>query len=252
MLGVTARRRIALLMAACTLLVMLGIFLWSRWGLAGFLLPAILFGIAIAASREVAAARDELWRAACLPLSAPGQRPASPRRQLSPPTAAALLVLADVVDRVRRGRYADANDLLPRVDRGMLRDEERHLYDAAVAMISLGIGDAKRAAQKAVIALPTGSDDLDQRLGRAVIADAWRTSDRLDAIARAWRRAGVDEQSGTPLAKLSKLMRVRIDDSLLDKLSTDEARALSEEARAIGDADLAAELDVRTHRRAYR
>jgi hypothetical protein len=100
-----------------------------------------------------------------------------------------------------------------------------------------------------VIALPTGSEDLDACLGRTLLADAWNDPWRLQAIHGAWSRAGVEHG---PLARLSRLVQLRIDERALDRLEPPAARDLADEARAVGDDALAAELDARSRPNAYR
>jgi hypothetical protein len=231
----------------CLALFVLGLFFMSRWGPEGWLVPAMLVALSFAAARQVAEARDAMWRAATLPLDARRQRPAPTvgGRLL---TAASLQHLARAVDAVRRGRYAEAEEKVPLVQRDLLRPEEAQLLDAVRAMISMGAGSSERAAQQAAAALPSGSDDLDACLGRTLVASAWSTPARLAAIHDAWERAGL---TTGPLSRLGSLVRIRIEPDRIEALSTPEARDLSDEARAIGDDDLAAELDARS-KTAYR
>ena len=98
-------------------------------------------------------------------------------------------------------------------------------------------------------ALPTGSEDLDTCLGRTVVSEAWNDPARLSAIRMAWDRAGVRRG---PLSRLNTLVRIRLDEGQLDRVPLPEARELSDEARAIGDDELAAELDARSRPTAYR
>ena len=121
--------------------------------------------------------------------------------------------------------------------------------DAVRAMISVGLGATDRAARQAVTALPTGSHDLDVTLGRTMITEAWNDPARLRAIRAAWERAGV--VTG-PLERLTRLMRLRIDTQGIEQIEAQEARDLSDEARAIGDDELAAELSARGRPNAYR
>lgn len=169
-----------------------------------------------------------------------------------PATARALRRLGDAVNDVRRGRYEVALEAIPRIDRALLRVEEIRLLDAVRAMISLGLDDRRTAAQLAATALPTGSEDLDACLGRVVIAEAWNTPESLRDIQADWGSRGVaPDQDGT-LARLHRLTRLRIDERLLDDVGAAEARVLSDEARAVGDEDLAADLEARAHESAYR
>jgi hypothetical protein len=245
MFGVTVRSKLGQLVLFALTLFALGLVLSMRWGLGAWALPIALVALSAAAARQVAAARDAVWQAACGTLGEDaGVAPA-----LGPPTALSLRQLADAVRAVRRGRYADATAIIPSIHRDLLRAEERQLLDAVVAMISASTGATERAAQQAVAALPTGSADLDAWLGRAVVTDAWNDPDRLAAIQRAWEHAGVKDG---PLLRLRTLVRVRIDAGVLDELPGAEARELSDEARAIGDEELASELSARSRPTAYR
>jgi hypothetical protein len=116
----------------------------------------------------------------------------------------------------------------------------------------MGLGETGRAAQQAAAALPTGSEELDTCLGRTVVAEAWGDPARLAALQAAWDRAGV---SAGPLSRLRVLVRIRLDAGHLDALGAmgaQAARELSDEARAIGDDELASELDARGRPAAYR
>lgn len=251
--GVTVRSRLFMLLLGALLLVVLGVVMMEGIGLEGWLLPLALALLALAAARSVLSARTRVWRAACLPLDDPRQSPeADSARPLLPPTAIALHRLAVAVDCVRRGRYVEATEALPQIDRDLLRSEENQLLDAVRALISLGLGDSQRAARQAVAALPTGSEELDSRLGRTVVSEAWNDPARLLAIYEAWERAGLHHDRKGSLGRLQRLTRLRVDTGAIDELRAEEARDLSDEARAIGDDDLASELDARSRLSAYR
>jgi Arc/MetJ-type ribon-helix-helix transcriptional regulator len=249
MFGVTVRSRLDQLVLFCMVLFVLGVTCFVRWGPPGLALPFGLLALAVAGARQVAAAREAVWRAACFPLDARRQQPDLYSGRVLATTALSLLLLALAVDQVRRGRFADASDVVARIHADLLRPEERQLLEAVRAMISIGLGSSDRAAKQAVRALPTGSEDLDTTLGRTLLADAWDDPDRLHAIQAAWARAGVTRG---PLAKLAALTRVRIDTSALEHVAAQEARDLADEARAIGDEMLAAELEARGRPTAYR
>ena len=249
-LGVTVRSRLGLLVLGCAVLLGLGIFLSLRWGYEGWVGPVLLVAFAVVAARQVTRARDAVWRAACRPLDAREPHAVdAPPHGLMAPTAASLRRLAEAVDAVRRARYVVAAELTPQVHRDLLRPEEIQLLDAVRAMISVGLGSTQRAAQQAVTALPTGSEELDTCLGRAMVTDAWNDPGRLTAIERAWDRAGVSQG---PLSRLGTLVRIRLDAERIDTLESLDARALSDEARAIGDDELASELDARARPAPYR
>lgn len=248
--GMTVRSKLGQLLLFCGFMFAIGMVLSARWGLDAWIVPILLTALSVAAARQVSAARDAVWRAGCLGLEDPAQHPSQALRgRAVAPTAAALARLAEAVDLVRRGSYARAIELLPLIPRDLLRPEEAQLVDAVRAMISLGLGARDRAARQAVTALPTGSPDLDVCLGRTMITEAWNDPPRLRAIRAAWERAGVD---GGPLERLTRLTRLRIDTEGLSKLAAQDARDLSDEARAIGDDELAAELAARGRQTAYR
>ncbi|MEO7329729.1 MAG: hypothetical protein ABI193_14210, partial [Minicystis sp.] len=244
--GVTVRSRVLFLLLGGLALTVLGVVMMESVGLKGWLLPLGLALFALAAARSVLTARTRVWRAACLDLDDPRQSPhADSARPLLPPSAAALHRLAVAVDDVRRGRFVEATAALPQIDRDLLRSEENQLLDAVRALISLGLGDSQRAARLAVAALPTGSEELDSQLGRTVVAEAWKDPARLLAIYEAWERAGLRHDRRGALGRLQRLTRLRIDTSAVDRLHAEEARDLADEARAIGDDDLASDLDAR-------
>ena len=251
--GLTARPPRSQLVGACIGLAFLGVISLEVWGPAGLLAPAALVLLGGAAALQVVQARDAVWRAACLHLDDPRQPPhPSAATSALAPTTAALQRLGVALDDVRRGRYVAANEGLPRIDRALLRPEEARLLDAVRALISLGLGDTRTAAQLALAAIPTGSEELDASLGRTAIAESWHRPDRLRAIETEWDRAGIAPDQDCTLARLQRLARLRIDVRLLDGVSAIEARALSTEARAVGDEDLAADLEARARQSAYR
>ncbi len=251
--GVTVRSRVAFLLLGFVLLMLLGVVMMEGLGLRGLLVPFALLLFALAAARSVLTARTRVWRAACLELDDPRQPPeADSARPTLPPSAIALHRLAVAVDDVRRCRYAEATASLPHIDRDLLRSEEIQLLDAVRALISLGLGDSQRAARQAVAALPTGSEELDSRLGRTVVTEAWKDPARLLAIYEAWERAGLHHDRRGALGRLQRLTRLRIDEGAVEHLHAEEARDLADEARAIGDDDLANDLEARSRLSAYR
>lgn len=246
--GVTVHSRLGQLVVFVAGIFLVGVLLAARWGYGSLIVPVGLLGLSVAAARQVSRARDELWRAACLDLGDPEQRPPE-RPKLQAPTAAALTGLAAAVDLVRRTRYAAAGEIVPQIQRDLLRAEEVQLLDAVRAMISLGLGEPSRAASQAAAALPTGSADLDACLGRMLVADAWHNLARLGAIHAAWQRTGVKDG---PISRLSTLMRLRFDERELEHVPQDLVRDLAEDARAVGDDALASELEIRARANAYR
>jgi hypothetical protein len=248
--GATSRSRLGQLLVVSFALFAAGLVLFLRWGPAGWAPVALILALLVTTARRVTAARDALWRAAHLPLADPRQRP--PPTAITPPSALTLGRLAEAVDALRRDQPELAEDLLHPIDRHLLRPDEVQLFEAARAATTLGIGEVKRAVQQAAFALPSGCDDLDARLGRAVVGDAWEDPARLRAIAEAWARAEVDRAEEGTLARLYWLMQMRLGAAPPAHLGDAGTRALSSEARAIGDEDFAAELEAAAHGVAYR
>lgn len=250
--GARKRRRL-LFFLVLSLLIVASFFLGEIWGLKGLLPSIALFMLAVQATRAVLDARAAVWRAAALDLDDPAQPPpAGAAPWLAPPTANALRALAVVIDAARRERYAIALERLRDVKRAALRPDEARLLDAARALLSLGLGDPARAAQQAILALPTGIDAIDARLGRVVLADAWRSPARIEAIERAWRSALRGGATSEALSRLLSLSRLRLLPDALEALDPAEARALSAEAWAIGEQELAAALEARARLGIYR
>lgn len=237
--------------ATCFVSIMFG----ARWGLVAGLMPiaaVLIVGPYIA--RGAVQAGEELFCAACLELDDPRQRPTliQSGRPLLAPTSLSLAHLALAVDFARRGQLVEAGELVPLVDRALLRPEEARLLDAVRALISLGLGDGRRAAQQAVLALPSGSEPLDVTLGRALLKDAWSDETRLSAIDAAWEREGIGLDHEGPLPRLRALLRVRSVGGDVSAIGPAKARGLAEEAEAIGDEELAADLIAHSRTGSYR
>lgn len=251
--GVTNRDRSRLAVVLC---IIAAAPLAARWGWRGALPVILLAVVAFFRAREVVVARASVEDAANLPLSDPRQEPgeiAAREDPLAGPTTVALRRLAAAIDAARRGRTMEAHELVPRIDRARLRPREIQLLDAVRAMVSIGLGDDHRAAQQAIEALPTGSDELDACIGRAIVADAWSSPERLRVIDSAWTEAGIDLHGERALTRLRRLVRVRIGQREIAELATAEAQDLSDDARAIGDEELAVELEIQARRsRSYR
>lgn len=250
----TARGRRLPPIVAAGVSTMLGLVLAVSYGPRGLLPLVGLIVIVFAAARDVFIAREELWSAALCDLDAPGQRPRwKGDRRLTAPSAVALHQLARAVDGARRGDYADAMELVPLIDRDLLKPEELRLLDAVRALLSCGLGDDVRAAQQAVVALPTGSDALDSALGRVLLAGAWDDPERLRLVDAAWARAGVGLHEPGSMPQLRRLVGLRIEPTSGGELDSTDALALAEHARAIGDDGLAVELELRARQSgAYR
>jgi hypothetical protein len=227
----------------------LSVVLYLRFGPAGAL-SLLLFAVMVfAAGREVFLARDGLWRASNLRLDDARQRP-DPEAMagIASASAQALHRLALATDAVRRGRNADAANLAAGIDRTRLRRSELALLEAVRAMVSLGLGDHDRAAQLAVLALPTGLPEIDEALGRAVLSQAWHDERRLSSVDRAWQKAGIELGGDGALPRMRRLTRLRFEPERRMRVAPVEARELADEARAIGDDDLALELSAAAHR----
>ncbi len=217
---------------------------------AGLAPPVMILLFAATLARDVQRGRAALWQAACLDLDDEEQRPEHVEDSVFiAPAALSLHKLAVAIDHGRRGRYLEAMDLLPRIDKKHLRADEMRLLEAVKALISVGLGDGRNAARRSIVALPTGSDDLDMALGRVVLADAWNAPARLQKITNAWSTSG---NAGAALGRLSRLGRLRLAPESVARLRIDEARELSEEARAVGDDGLASELEAQCRHQAYR
>jgi len=248
--GLLGRSRAAQVLALSTLVIAVAFVYRERWGLPGLMVPGLIVLFAATVARDVAKAREALWDAACSELDERKERETPlVDSALTPQTAITLHHLAQAVVAVRRGRYMVAHELLPTIDRSRLRADEMRLFEAVKAMISLGLGDVSRATRRAIVALPTGSDALDMRLGRLVITDAWNAPLRLKKITQAW---GTSEATGASLSRLTQVARFRLNPAALEEVTRDEAGALAEEARAIGDEGLATELDAMVRVHAYR
>lgn len=227
----------------------------ARWGFVEALFPlVIMLVVGPYVAHGAIRARDELWRAACLDLADPRQLPrlSTSFRPLLAPTAVAVSRLAVAIDRARRGALQEANDMASSVERSLLRDDEARLLEAIRAMITMAKGHTQRAAQQAVLALPSGSEALDVELGRAVVRDAWSDPKRLAAIDAAWDNEGIRLDNDGALPRLRVLVKMRAEGGDVASLGHAEARALVEDARAIGDEDLAADLEMHARSGTYR
>lgn len=251
--GVTRRVRPAVFALVAGLGVLLCALSFAEGGPRGIVALLVILFLGITASTQVLRARRALWRAARLGLEDPAQRPRLTGEERDmPPTTRALWQLARAVDEARRGAALEAAHHLDGLDRELLRDEERRLFDATRALIALMMGDADRAAALARRALPTGCDEIDVMLGRALVTSAWSDAERLRAIDEEWAASGVESDARQPLPRLRSILRLRIEAGAVEALESWEAKALADEARAIGDEALAADLEARVRPTAYR
>lgn len=224
--GVAVRSKLGQLIAFSLSMFALGLFLSMESGLAGWALPVFMVVTASLVARRVTVARNLLWRVACAPdpVAATRGAPGPAGR-----TVSSLELLTGAVRALQDGRFEDASRLADRADPKLLRLEEQHLRDTVRATAS--------------------SRDPEPRLDRAVIARAWRDPSLLAAIEGAWDRAGLGRAS---LSKLPGLLRIRLDGQRIEEVKPAEAREMSDDARAIGDEELADQLDARARAAAYR
>lgn len=226
---------------------------FAQEGPQGFFAVLVLFVFCMFAAVGVLRARAALWRAARLRLDDPKQLPLpDDGADNPPPTTLALRRLARAVNDARRGAFVDASRTLDSVERDRLRPEEERLFEAARGLAALGLGDVARAAQHAAKALPTSSEEIDVHLGRALVADAWGDADRLRAIDEGWAAQGVPSGTRLSLPRLRAIVRLRIDTGAIEGLESWQAKELADEARAIGDEALAADLESKIRPAAYR
>lgn len=235
--------------------LLLALFFTIEWGFfRGFLPVFCAFALALWAARSVVVTREALWRAAQLALSDPAQNPRlGLGNRLVGNSADALEKLAIAVDQVRRGDVEGAKLLVDSVDRALLRPDEMRLRDAVLAMVALGKNDRKRAAELSVLALPTQCACFDRDLGRVLLASAFHESERLSRILDNWEASGGLCEDG--LGRLSTLGQIALAGGLEnfgEHLSSEEAKLLSVEAKAVGDMELCAELEARARIQAYR
>ncbi|MCC6646594.1 MAG: hypothetical protein IT374_13610 [Polyangiaceae bacterium] len=90
----------------------------------------------------------------------------------------------------RRGEVLDAERALRGVARGELGAWEQRVLEATRALVCMENRELASAARLAPLAIPTGDADVDRRLARVLLLDAWHDADRLVAIARALSDAG--------------------------------------------------------------
>jgi hypothetical protein len=249
--GLTRRVRPLVFVLVLGIGVGLTLLSFAKGGPRGVLALGLVLAFVAWSAAHVLAARRALWRAARA--SADEAASGDPAEDMvQAPTVATLNALARAVREAKRGKHLEASYALRKVDRGRLRADEERLYDATRAMVSLGLGEMKRAALQAVAALPTTVADIDAELGRTIVAEAWRDPDWLRDIDEVWAAQGIVPGTRQPLPRLRAIVRLRIDAEAREALETWEAKALADEARAIGDEALAADLESRARPAAYR
>lgn len=251
--GVTRRTRPLVLLLVVSAAGSLTALTFAEGGPRGIIALVTILVLGWWSSSQVLAARHALWQAARRTLDDPAQAPRSSGddRDLAP-TATTLNRLAQAIDEARRGSFLDASHTLTKVDRRRLRPDEERLLEATRAMVSLGLGEPDRAALQAVRALPTTSDEIDLQLGRTVVAELWNDPARLRALDETWAERGVPTGMKLPLPRLRAIVKLRIGRDGLDALESWEAKTLADEARAIGDENMASDLEARIRPAAYR
>jgi hypothetical protein len=150
----------------------------------------------------------------------------------------ALQTLAVATDLARRGHVVEASRLAAAVDEGFLEPDERKLLVGIRAIIADREGDGRRAVTLALSAFPVGAPDIDERLGRIFAAGAWHDATRLARAYESWRDAGYDAAIGTPVGRLLCLVDLKLGRAE-PPADREEAEMLAEEARALGDRELA-------------
>lgn len=249
--GVTRKRRSYGLVVYLVGLTGLTAVAITQTGARGFAVVGMVLFFAGVATEQVRSARSAVWRAARRALTDKTQTPYRDGRGF-PPTASTLWKLANAVNLVRRGQYAEASEYVEEVDRELLLAEENRLFDAVRAMISIGLGDTQGAAIQASNALPTTCEDFDQVLGRALVTAAWNNPETLRTLENTWAENGVTTGLRLPMPRLRAIVRVRINESPIEALESWEAKELADEARAVGDESLATDLESHARQIPYR
>lgn len=250
--GVTRGDRPVLLPLLLVLAMVLLAVTFAGGSLGGAVAAVFVFVLAVTASLQVEVARSAVWRAAKGPVERGDPAPGYKTDPFDAPTTVALWRLARAVHAARRGDLRDASLEIGRIERGRLRPMEERLLDAASALTALAAGDPFRAFPLAERSLPTGSEALDLLLGRAIVSAAWSDAERLRVLDRRWAAQSVTDGANESVPRLRALMRLRIDTGAIATISADDAKDLADEARAIGDESLAAELEQQAHPAVYR
>ena len=150
----------------------------------------------------------------------------------------AVQMLAVATDRARRGEVVRAADLTHRIDEPFLEDDERRLLSGVRALIAERQGDRAAAARYALAAFPVGAPDIDERLARLFAATSWHDATRLSRAWEDWSADGFTPGTDEGIARLLWLIEVKLGhrDPAAPAAA---AEVLAEEARALGDAELA-------------
>ncbi len=189
------------------------------------------------------AARSALFDVASRPLEG-GASPAatSVPARLFPWFALRMLSIA--VDAARRGDVDGARRALDDLDVDALTPAERRFESAARALVARRWGDKREAAQRALVAFPTGALALDEELARITVEDAWHDANRLAFLAEAWDAHAPWPPETTSIGRLRYLIDLKLGRADGSGLDASVASRITEEARALGDAELVNALTV--------
>lgn len=152
--------------------------------------------------------------------------------------ARALQRLAVAVDLARRGQPEAALRFIEEIHEGHLEPDERRLLLGVRAIAAQRLGDRSRAATLARSAFPVGAPDFDERLGRIYAESAWHDATRLSRAYDEWRVVGYVPDPSNPVGRLLSLVDLKLHREEPPS-SQAEAEILAEEARALGDRELA-------------
>lgn len=216
-----------------------GLVVWARtepWQAAAvalffFMSTALLF-------RSRARARRMLLDAATRPIVGTAALGEADITAFSLLPARALQNLAAAIDLARRGQTERALRFIEAVDEAQLETDEHRLLLGVRALVADRGGDRAKAASLARAAFPVGAPDIDERLGRIFAESAWHDATRLARAYDDWRVAGYAPDAASPVGRLLCLIDLKLH---REEPTDDEAEAevLAEEARALGDRELA-------------
>lgn len=224
----------ALLAAALLgfLLSLLGVLLGVST-LGGLIAWGIIGALPWAYVRQVRAAREALRQAVQR-----GRESEGPQSHFG--RVASLLALRDAFVAIRGGDGLLAEVELRKVDRADLGPWEARVYQAVLVLLHLERGEAVRAAQVAPLALPTGNEDLDRRLGCMMVKAAWQDERRLGAIEEALYAAGGALHDLVLLCRVHREEMAR--NEILQRFSPRVCMRVSQAALDVGDERLATAL----------
>lgn len=161
------------------------------------------------------------------------------------------------------GLPSQVEEAVREIDRADLGPWEQRVLEAVRTLSALASGDRQRAARLAPLALETGHPEVDRMVAVALVRAAWNDRERLLAVSRALSLGGRDA------AAMSRLAEVRVRDLASANMAgralreagagvsvdaaeqpfdPDTLREISEDAREVGDADLAERLLARAER----